>query len=63
MKSSTPVYISQSVNLKVGTPLSIVEQIMILKTLEVTKSQLAAARLLGISVRSLQRKLKSYTSP
>lgn len=52
------------VTIKVGTPLETIEQIMILKTLEATHDDRAhAARLLGISVKTLQRKLRQYSTP
>lgn len=47
------------VSIKIGTPLEEVEREMIIKTLQATKgNKLRAARLLGINVRTIHRKLE-----
>lgn len=49
------------VRFRIGTPLEKVEQLMIAHTLKATKDdQEQAARLLGISVKTLRRKLSEY---
>jgi len=50
-----------SLVLKIGTPMADVERELILKTLEQCDgNRTAAAKLLGIGLRTLQRKLKEY---
>jgi DNA-binding NtrC family response regulator len=52
------------IRIEVGTPLHRIEEIVILKTLGLTgDDKAAAARILGISERTLHRKLKEYCSP
>jgi len=50
-----------SLVLKIGTPMADVERELILKTLEQCEgNRTVAARILGIGLRTLQRKLKEY---
>jgi len=52
------------ITIKIGMPLDKVEELIILRTLEVTKDdQHKAARMLGISIKTLQRKLRQYSTP
>lgn len=51
---------NNTISISIGTPLDVIEETVILQTLEATgNNQKRAAALLGISVRTLQRKIKN----
>ncbi|MFL6435987.1 MAG: helix-turn-helix domain-containing protein [Terriglobales bacterium] len=59
MSKGTHIELSETVPIKVGTPLEVIERIMILRTLQATKDdRVLAAKVLGISVKTLERKMK-----
>lgn len=61
LKESVPLNAEDSLLLKIGTPMADVERELILKSLEQCDgNRTVAARILGIGLRTLQRKLKEY---
>ena len=55
----TAIASTRTIIIQLGTPLELVERIVIMRTLEATRqNQRHAAAILGISVRTLQRKIK-----